>query len=80
MPKLGCRHSSLSKHLLEEDHLIVRWLITNISTFWVTDGLPRPFDAPDGQAVEVDGFDFDIEIPSPGTFFYNKRGYPANST
>lgn len=34
MPKLGCRHSSLSKHLLEEDHLIVRWLITNISTFW----------------------------------------------
>ncbi|PMD31543.1 glycoside hydrolase family 18 protein [Hyaloscypha variabilis F] len=34
---------------------------------WVADGLPRPFDGPDGQAVEVDGFDFDIEIPSPDT-------------
>ena len=33
---------------------------------WVQNGLPRPFDGPNGQAVEVDGFDFDIENPSYG--------------
>jgi chitinase len=33
---------------------------------WLASGLPRPFDSPNGQAVEVDGFDFDIEIPSTG--------------
>jgi len=36
---------------------------------WLDQGLPRPFDGPDGEAVEVDGFDFDIEIPSPGKQF-----------
>lgn len=35
---------------------------------WLDQGLPRPFDGPGNQAVEVDGFDFDIEIPSPGSF------------
>jgi chitinase len=34
---------------------------------WLAQKLPRPFDGPDGQAVEVDGFDFDIEFPSNGT-------------
>jgi chitinase len=34
---------------------------------WVSAGKPRPFDGPNGQAVEVDGFDFDIEYPSSGT-------------
>jgi chitinase len=34
---------------------------------WVANKLPRPFDGPSGQAVEVDGFDFDIEIPPTGS-------------
>jgi chitinase len=33
---------------------------------WLDKGLPRPFDGPKNASVEVDGFDFDIEIPSPG--------------
>lgn len=33
---------------------------------WLASGQPRPFDGPNGEAVEVDGFDFDIEWPSPG--------------
>jgi chitinase len=33
---------------------------------WLKHGLPRPFDGPNNQSVEVDGFDFDIEIPSAG--------------
>lgn len=33
---------------------------------WVEAGLPRPFDGPSGEAVEVDGFDMDIEHPSTG--------------
>ncbi|KAE9366577.1 carbohydrate-binding module family 18 protein [Stipitochalara longipes BDJ] len=40
---------------------------------WVANGQPRPFDGPNGQAVEVDGFDFDIEILSP----YTQVGYIA---
>ncbi|KAH9219248.1 glycoside hydrolase superfamily [Leptodontidium sp. 2 PMI_412] len=39
---------------------------------WVARGLPRPFDSVD-TTVEVDGFDFDIEIPSPD----NQAGYIA---
>ncbi|RDW75900.1 glycoside hydrolase family 18 protein [Coleophoma crateriformis] len=34
------------------------------TTAWVVAGKPRPFDGAQGQAVEVDGFDFDIELPS----------------
>lgn len=34
---------------------------------WVAQGKPRPFDGANGQSVEVDGFDFDIEYPSTGT-------------
>lgn len=34
---------------------------------WVAKGLPRPFDSP-GLAVEVDGFDFDIEYAPTGKF------------
>lgn len=34
---------------------------------WLDDGLPRPFDGPNNYPVEVDGFDFDIELPSLGT-------------
>jgi chitinase len=33
---------------------------------WLARGLPRPFDGPNNQSVEVDGFDFDIEFPSTG--------------
>jgi chitinase len=33
---------------------------------WLDKGLPRPFDGPHNSSVEVDGFDFDIEIQSPG--------------
>jgi hypothetical protein len=33
---------------------------------WLAQGLPRPFDGPNNQSVEVDGFDFDIEFPSSG--------------
>jgi chitinase len=33
---------------------------------WLASGLPRPFDGPNNAAVEVDGFDFDIEYPSSG--------------
>jgi chitinase len=33
---------------------------------WLNAGKPRPFDGPSKQAVEVDGFDFDIEFPSTG--------------
>jgi chitinase len=33
---------------------------------WLAKGLPRPFDGPNNQSVEVDGFDFDIEFPSAG--------------
>jgi chitinase len=33
---------------------------------WLAAKSPRPFDGPQGQAVEVDGFDFDIELPSSG--------------
>ncbi|PVH71925.1 glycoside hydrolase family 18 protein [Cadophora sp. DSE1049] len=42
------------------------------SSDWVARGLPRPFDSAD-KSVEVDGFDFDIEIPSPD----NQAGYIA---
>ncbi|KAL3419827.1 chitin recognition protein [Phlyctema vagabunda] len=30
---------------------------------WVSSGKPRPFDGSNGKSVEVDGFDFDIELP-----------------
>ena len=33
---------------------------------WLASGQPRPFDGPNGEAVEVGGFDIDIEWPSPG--------------
>jgi chitinase len=33
---------------------------------WLNQGMPRPFDEPNNAAVEVDGFDFDIEVISPG--------------
>jgi len=33
---------------------------------WLAKGLPRPFDGPNNEPVEVDGFDFDIEHPSTG--------------
>lgn len=33
---------------------------------WIAQGLPRPFDGSNGQAVSVDGFDFDIEYQSTG--------------
>jgi chitinase len=33
---------------------------------WLNQGMPRPFDEPNNAVVEVDGFDFDIELPSPG--------------
>ncbi|KAF8863084.1 glycoside hydrolase [Acephala macrosclerotiorum] len=37
---------------------------------WVAKGLPRPFDSP-GLAVEIDGFDFDIEYaPTDGSAGY----------
>lgn len=42
---------------------------------WIVKGLPRPFDGAD-KSVEVDGFDFDIEIPSPD----NQAGYIAMAT
>jgi chitinase len=29
---------------------------------WLANGMPRPFDGPDGTEVTVDGFDFDIEL------------------
>ncbi len=35
---------------------------------WISQGLPRPFDGADGSAVEVDGFDFDIETAPSGMF------------
>lgn len=35
---------------------------------WLAAGKPRPFDGVNGQEVEVDGFDFDIETPSTGEF------------
>ena len=33
---------------------------------WLDQSLPRPFDGPNNSSVEVDGFDFDIEIQSLG--------------
>jgi len=33
---------------------------------WVTAGKPRPFDGPNGEEVQVDGFDMDIEYQSTG--------------
>lgn len=36
---------------------------------WDNAGKPRPFDGPSGQAIAVDGFDFNIEHPSTGKFF-----------
>ena len=39
---------------------------------WIADGQPRPFDGPNAESVEVDGFDFDIEIPSPGACPWSK--------
>jgi chitinase len=33
---------------------------------WLNQGMPRPFDGPSNAAVEVDGFDFDIEVASLG--------------
>ena len=35
---------------------------------WLAIRRPRPFDGPGNKAVEVDGFDFDIEHPSTGKF------------
>lgn len=35
---------------------------------WISSGLPRPFDGPNNLAVEVDGFDFDIEYAPTGMF------------
>ncbi|KAK9489164.1 putative endochitinase [Lipomyces doorenjongii] len=43
------------------------------TTAWLAAGKPRPFDGPNNQAVVVDGFDFDIEIPSTD----NQAGYIA---
>ena len=50
------------------------------NTTWLKHGQPRPFDGPNGQAVEVDGFDFDIETPSSGAFSASRCGYPAHSS
>jgi chitinase len=36
---------------------------------WIQSGLPRPFDGLNNLAVEVDGFDFDIEYAPTGTCF-----------
>ncbi|KAF4635268.1 hypothetical protein G7Y89_g2828 [Cudoniella acicularis] len=41
----------------------------NFDLYWVKDrwlaaGNPRPWDGPNGEAVSVDGFDFNIEYPS----------------
>ena len=33
---------------------------------WINAGKPRPFDGPNRQAVQVDGFDFDIEFKPTG--------------
>ncbi len=33
---------------------------------WVAAGKPRPFDGPQGEEVQVDGFDMDIEYPTQG--------------
>lgn len=33
---------------------------------WVNAGKPRPFDGPNGEEVQVDGFDMDIEYPATG--------------
>jgi chitinase len=33
---------------------------------WLDQGLPHLFDGPNNSSVEVDGFDFDIEILLPG--------------
>lgn len=38
---------------------------------WVASGLPRPFDGPNGEGVEVDGYDFDIEHTSKGMILYS---------
>lgn len=38
---------------------------------WLDSGFPRPFDGPNNQSVEVDGFDFDIEVPSAGKKIVN---------
>ena len=80
MSTTGCRHSGLPKYLRKEDHLVFRrrdrWISTQRDFLWgafgpqtqswLNQGMPRPFDEPNNAAVEVDGFDFDIEVPSPG--------------
>jgi chitinase len=42
---------------------------------WLASGLPRPFDGPNNQSVEVDGFDFDIEIPSTGLSLFQPNKF-----
>ena len=38
---------------------------------WVNAGKPRPFDGPNGEEVQVDGFDMDIELaPTDGSVGY----------
>ena len=39
---------------------------------WLDQSLPRPFDGPNNSSVEVDGFDFDIEIQSLGEMTQDK--------
>jgi chitinase len=34
---------------------------------WVDSGKPRPFDGPNGEEVQVDGFDLDIEFADSST-------------
>jgi chitinase len=36
-----------------------------VTSAWTSAGLPRPFDT-EGVPNEVDGFDFDIEVTTPG--------------
>jgi chitinase len=35
---------------------------------WSAQNLPRPFDGPGKKTVEVDGFDFDIEVRPSGKY------------
>lgn len=45
---------------------------------WVAKGLPRPSDSPDG-ALELEIFDFDIAILSPGKHYTPKGTSPTDS-
>lgn len=45
---------------------------------WMDAGKPIPFDGPNGEEVQVDGFDMDIEYASTGMFDHTIPGLITN--